>query len=66
MAEKLDPKEKVTFKEILIANMVEIQAAVQLLIDKGIITLPTWWRFRLLFSFLLIRELLPNRNFILN
>ena len=38
MAEKLDPKEKVSFKEILIANMMEIQAAVQLLIDKGIIT----------------------------
>ncbi len=38
MAEKLDPKETVTFKELLISNMIEIQAAVQLLVEKGIIT----------------------------
>jgi hypothetical protein len=38
MAEKLDPKETVTFKELLITNMIEIQAGFQLLIEKGIIT----------------------------
>ena len=38
MAEKLDPKEVVSFKELLIAGMIENQAIIQLLIEKGIIT----------------------------
>jgi hypothetical protein len=38
MAEKLDPKEVVTFKELLIAGMIENQAIIQLLIEKGVIT----------------------------
>lgn len=38
MAEKLDSKEVVTFKELLIAGMIENQAIIQLLIEKGIIT----------------------------
>jgi len=38
MAKKLDPEEVVTFKELLIAGMIENQAIIQLLIEKGIIT----------------------------
>jgi hypothetical protein len=38
MAEKPNPSDTVTFKELLITNMIEIQAVVQLLIEKGIIT----------------------------
>ncbi len=38
MAEKLDPKETVTFKELLIADMIETQTIVELLFEKGIIT----------------------------
>ena len=37
MAEKLDPEELVSFKELLISNMIEIQALAQLLMKKGII-----------------------------
>jgi hypothetical protein len=33
-----DPKEIVNFKEMLIVEMIEIQAITQLLIEKGIIT----------------------------
>jgi hypothetical protein len=35
MATKLDPSKLVTFKELLIANSIQIDAAVQLLIEKG-------------------------------
>ena len=35
MAEKLDPSELVSFKELLIANSIRIDTAVQLLIEKG-------------------------------
>jgi hypothetical protein len=35
MAEKIPPKERVEFKELLIANVVEIQAISQLLMEKG-------------------------------
>ena len=35
MAEKLDPKELVSFKELLMANSIQVDAAVQLLIEKG-------------------------------
>ena len=38
MAEKLDDKELVTLKEMLIANSIQADALSQLLIEKGIIT----------------------------
>ncbi len=38
MAEKLDPKEIVSFEEIMIANSMEIEALTQLLVEKGILT----------------------------
>jgi hypothetical protein len=38
MAEKLDPKELVNFKELLMANSIQVDAVAQLLIEKGIIT----------------------------
>lgn len=37
MAEKLDPQQIADFKELMISNMIEIQAIVQLLMEKGII-----------------------------
>jgi hypothetical protein len=38
MAQKLDPVDLVSFKELLMANSIMADALVQLLIDKGIIT----------------------------
>ena len=38
MAEKLDPNELVSFKELLMANSIQIDAMAMLLIDKGIFT----------------------------
>jgi len=38
MAEKLDEKELVSFKELLIANSIQVDALSQLLIEKGLIT----------------------------
>lgn len=38
MAHELDQKELVTFKELLIANSIQVDALVQLLIEKGIFT----------------------------
>ncbi len=38
MAEKLNEKELVSFKEMLIANSIQVDALAQLLIEKGIIT----------------------------
>ena len=38
MAEKLDPKELVYFKELLMANSIEVDTLAQMLIEKGIIT----------------------------
>jgi len=38
MAEKLDPKELVTFGELLISNTIEQEALVNLLEKKGIIS----------------------------
>ncbi len=38
MAEKLDEKEVVSFKEALIGQMIQLDAVTQLLIEKGIIT----------------------------
>lgn len=37
MAEKLDPNELVSFKELLMANSIQVDAVAQLLIEKGII-----------------------------
>ena len=37
MAEKLDPKEMVSFEELLISNVIEQDALVNLLEKKGII-----------------------------
>ena len=38
MAQKLDEKELVTFKEMLMTNSIQVDAVCQLLIEKGIIT----------------------------
>ena len=38
MEQKLDPKELVPFKEILMTNSIQVDAMAQLLIEKGIIT----------------------------
>ena len=38
MAEKLDPKELVTFKELLTANSIMVETLTKLLLKKGIIT----------------------------
>ncbi len=38
MAQKLDPKELVSFKELLMANSTQVDALTQVLIEKGIIT----------------------------
>ena len=38
MARKLDDKELVSFKELLRANMIQVDALSQLLIEKGFIT----------------------------
>ena len=38
MAEKLDEKELVSFKELLMANSIQVDALSQLLIEKGLIT----------------------------
>jgi beta-N-acetylglucosaminidase len=38
MAEKLDPSEMVSFKELLMANSMQVDAIAQLLIKKGVFT----------------------------
>lgn len=38
MAEQLNPDELVNFKELLLANSMQMDAVTQLLIEKGIIT----------------------------
>ena len=38
MAEKLDPSELVNFKELLMANSIQVDAIARLLIEKGIIS----------------------------
>jgi hypothetical protein len=38
MAQKLNPSELVTFKELLMANSIQVDTAVQLLIEKGFFT----------------------------
>jgi len=38
MAEKLDDQDTVSFKELLTANSIQVDAAVQLMIEKGFFT----------------------------
>jgi hypothetical protein len=38
MAQPLDPNELVTFKELLMANSMQVDALVQLLIEEGLIS----------------------------
>ena len=38
MTQKLDDKELVSFKEMIIANSVQVDALAQLLVEKGVIT----------------------------
>jgi hypothetical protein len=38
MAEKFDDKELVSFKEMMMANSMQVDALAQLLIEKGLIT----------------------------
>ena len=38
MAEKLDPKDLVSYEELLMANVIQVDALSQLLIEKGLIT----------------------------
>jgi hypothetical protein len=38
MAEQLDPKELVSFKELLTANSIMVETLTKLLMEKGIIT----------------------------
>ena len=38
MARQLDSSELVSFKELLIANSIQVDTAIQLLIEKGIFT----------------------------
>lgn len=38
IAEKLDEKDLVSFKELLMANCIQVDALTQLLIEKGLIT----------------------------
>ncbi len=38
MAQRLDPKELVSFKELLIANSIQVDAMWRLLVEKGYFT----------------------------
>jgi len=38
MTQALDPKELVSFKELLMANSIQVDALVQLLIEQGLIS----------------------------
>jgi hypothetical protein len=38
MAQPLDPKDLVTFKELLLANSIQLDALVQLLVEDGLIS----------------------------
>ena len=44
MAERLDDKELVSFKEMLMANSIQVDALCQLLIEKGVITEEEFYR----------------------
>ena len=38
MGKKLDPKDLVTFKELLMANSIQVDTLAQLLIEQGVIS----------------------------
>lgn len=38
MAQKLDPKELVSFEELLVSNTIQVDTITQLLIEKGFFT----------------------------
>jgi hypothetical protein len=38
MSQPLDPKDLVTFKELLMANSIQVDALIQLLIEQGLIS----------------------------
>ncbi len=38
MAQKLDPQETASFKELLISEMIQSEALIRLLVKKGLIT----------------------------
>ena len=38
MADPLDPKDLVSFKELLLANSIQVDALVQLLVEEGLIS----------------------------
>jgi hypothetical protein len=38
MGKKLDPKDLVSFRELLVANSIQVDALTQLLIEEGLIT----------------------------
>jgi ATP-dependent Zn protease len=38
MAETLDPSDLISFKELLMANSIQVDAIAQLLIEKGVFT----------------------------
>ena len=44
MAQKLDERELVSFKEMLMADSIQVDAVAQLLIEKGIITEQEFYR----------------------
>jgi hypothetical protein len=44
MAQKLDDNEIVTFKDLLMANSIQVDAAVQLLVEKGFFTQDEFFR----------------------
>ena len=57
MAEKLDPKEMVSFKELLISEMIQSEALVNLLERKGILT-----KQELLDEIMVVRSKLPRQK----
>jgi len=38
IAEKLNPKELVSFEELIISNSIQIEALTQLIVEKGVFT----------------------------
>ena len=44
MAQKLNDKDLVTFKELLMANSIQVDALAQLLIEKGLISREEFFR----------------------
>jgi hypothetical protein len=44
MAQKLDDKDLISFKELLMANSIQVDTLVQILIEKGIISKEEFYR----------------------